>query len=272
MTVPDTMSDFLTNYDGEKQPAKWRRYWKVLRLLDAAADARAGLGIWRLRRAMQQVPVMTVLLAATQVPGREADLAQVIKRISAATRHDVTVAVTQMAPLGKFDNINRAIAGHDLTKYDWLLIVDDDILVPDRFLDLLLYFAHAHDLKLAQPAHRFLSYSTFAINERHWASLARRTGYVECGPVTLMHRDTFRDLVPFPSLRWAWGLDVLWADMANHRGWKMGVIDAVAIRHLRPAGTSYDVNTARDEGIEFLRAHNVTISRAEMLRTNRRIA
>jgi hypothetical protein len=266
------VSDFFTSEGGEIRRTHWRRYWKLLRFIDAAADARAFLGIRRLRKAVERMPPMAVLLAAVQVPGREADLTQVIRRISATIRHNVTVAVTDMEPVGKFDNINRAIANHDLTNYDWLLIVDDDIVVPDGFLDLLLYFAHDHDLKVSAPAHKFLSYKSYTITERHWASLVRRVGFVESGPVTLLHKDTFRDLTPFPSLRWAWGIDLSWAQIAKRRGWKMGMIDAIPIRHLRPVAVSYDSKAAADQAIEFLRTHGVTISRAEAFGTNRRIA
>jgi hypothetical protein len=177
-----------------------------------------------------------------------------------------------MKPVGKFENINHAIADHELSKYNWLLVVDDDIAVPDNFLDVFLYLAHSYGLKLAQPAHKFLSYASFKITERHWGSQARSTGFVEIGSVSLLHRDTFADLIPFPPLRWSWGLDVFWAQCAKRRGWRMGVIDAVPIRHLRPVGGSYDIRAARDEAIAFLTSQGVTISRAEMFSVNQRIA
>lgn len=267
-----TIADYFTSSGGHIKHSLWRRYGKLLRLLDAATNARASVAIRRARKAAQLVPPQAVLLAAIQVPGREADLAQVIERISGMTRHHVSVAVTAMAPMGKFDNINRAISDHDLAAYDWLLIIDDDIELQEDFLDLLIYFANTHGLKLAQPAHRFLSYASFKVTERHWASLARSTGFVEIGPVSLLHRDTFASLIPFPSLRWAWGLDILWADVAKRRGWRIGVVDAVPIRHLRPVGASYDKAAARREAIDFLTSCNVTIDRDEMFCTSRRIA
>jgi hypothetical protein len=270
--APSALSDFFTALDGSIPDARWRRYWKILRLLDAASDARTAVGRRRSREAARDVPAQAVLLTAVEVPGREADLQRVIERITGKTHHYVTTSITDMKPVGKFDNINRAISDYDLTKYDWMLVVDDDISLPDDFLDLLLYFSYVCNLKLAQPAHRFLSYSTYAITERHWGSQARRTGYVEIGPVSLLHKDTFADLIPFPSLRWSWGLDILWSHLARRQGWKMGVIDAVPIRHLRPVGGSYDWVAARDEAIEFLRAHGITLSRAEIFGINQRIA
>lgn len=272
MVVSSIDQEYFGPGKGHIRPAQWRRYWRLLRLLDAAADARAAPMVRRALRAAQLMPRQKILLTATQVPGREDDLAQVIGRITGQTSHNVNVAVTPMAPVGKFDNINRAILDQDIAQYDWLLIIDDDIAIPDNFLDLLLYFAHSCGLKLAQPAHRFLSYATFEVTERHWASMVRRTAFVEIGPVSLLHRDTFVDLVPFPSLRWAWGLDMFWADIAKRRGWKMGVIDAVPLQHLRPIGASYDGTAAREEAVEFLTSQGVAISRTEMLCTSQRIA
>lgn len=272
MATLDAASDYFAFGKGHIRPSQWRRYWKLLRLLDAATDARAALAVRHASAAAQLAPPQKVLLTATEVPGREDDLAQVVRRISDRTHHDVTVAVTPMAPIGKFDNINRAIAERDVSRYDWLLVVDDDIVVPDNFLNLLLYFAQRYSLKLAQPAHRFLSYASFEVTERHWASLVRCTRFVEIGPVSLLHKDTFTDLVPFPSLRWAWGLDMFWADIAKRRGWKVGVVDAVPIRHVRPVGASYDGIAARDEAIAFLMSRGVTIDRIEMLCTSRQIA
>ena len=271
MALPNVDCDYFRFSDGKIQPAYWRRYWKFLRLLDAAADIRIASAVRRLQKAAQQTPPQTILLASVEVPLRKADLARVVKQISSRTRHHVTTAITAMAPVGKYDNIARAISPFDLTQYDWLLVIDDDIEIPDGFLDILLYFGHAHQLKLAQPAHKFRSYSTYRITERHWASLARYTGYVECGPVTLFHRDTFSDLMPFPSLRWAWGLDVKWSDIAHRRGWKLGIVDAIPIAHLRPVGKSYDYKAAREEAEEFIRRQRISMSAAEIFAINSRI-
>jgi hypothetical protein len=267
-----TAIDCLAYGEEHIRPVRWRRYKTLLRLLDAATDMRAIAARRRARKAARHIPPQAVLLTAVQVPGRENDLARVIERVSCTTRHDVNVAITSMKPSGKFDNINDAIAGHELTKYNWLLVIDDDIDLPNDFIDLLLYFSYTYNLKLAQPAHRFRSYASYKITERHWGSQARRTGFVEIGPVTLLHRDTFAYLIPFPSVRWAWGLDFFWADVAKRQDWRMGVIDAVPIRHLRPVGASYDNLAAGNEAIAFLTSKAITTSKAEMFGVNQRIA
>jgi len=262
--------DFFNVSDGNLRRRRWQ-YRPILRLFDAVSDARVALARRQSRRAARRMPSQAILLAAVKVPGREVDLARVIDKVL-ATRHQVDVAVAPMQPIGKFDNINRTISAYDLTKYDWLMVVDDDVDLPSGFLDLLVYFCHTLDLKVAQPAHRFDSYASFKITRRRWAAQARRTGYVEIGPVCLLHRDTFADFIPFPSLRWAWGLDIFWAHVAGRRGWRMGVIDAVPISHLRPVGGAYDMTAARHDAIEFLASWGVTLRKAEMFGVNQRIA
>jgi hypothetical protein len=264
--------EFFANFGTKSRNPIWRRYWKVARWVDTAVDLRIAAALRRVRKAAQNIPPQRVLLTAVQVPGREADLARVIAAMSRSKRHRVTTAVAPMAPVGKFDNIARAIAGHDLSQFDWLLVTDDDVDIPEDFLDLLVYFGHAHALKLLMPAHKFCSHSSARLIERRWGCLARQTRFVENGPVTLFHRDTFAALIPFPSLRWAWGIDVFWSHVAMQHGWKMGVIDAAALKHLRPVGNSYDRNEARREAEEFLRKSGVTLRRREIVSLNQRIA
>jgi hypothetical protein len=266
------VSDFFQDRNPLIVWSRRRRSPTLLRLLDAGTN----LCLWRKRRAIlreaRRHPSRRVLLAAVEVPGREADLRQVITKLSRGTHHRVDAAICPMAPVGKFDNITQAMSGLDIRSYDWLMIVDDDVAFGENFLDIILHLSEKHDLRLAQPAHQFRSYSTFKVTERHWGSAVRETGFVEIGPISLLHRDTFDDLLPFPSLRWAWGIDVLWSHVAARRGWRMGVIDATPLRHLRAVGKSYDWRAARMEAEEFMERQSLTMSAAQIFARNSRVA
>jgi hypothetical protein len=136
---------------------------------------------------------------------------------------------------------------------DWTLVVDDDVVLPDRFLDRLLGVAEHHDLALAQPAQSLASHAAWPVTRRRPGALLRETRFVEIGPVTLFRRDALEALTPFPPLRYGWGLDLHWAAVAEERGWRLGIVDALAVRHEsgRVAGT-YSSCEAIEEAREFL--------------------
>lgn len=258
-------SDFFFRPEGTIPHARWRRYPQVSFLLDAAMSARTAVAKAAARREALRIPRQSILLAGIEVAGRESDLSRVVEQISTGAYHDITVATTRMRPVGKLENINSAIAQFNLGVYDWIMIVDDDVYFPEGFLNLFIYFSYIKNFKLSQPAHKLLSHKSFLITERRWNSQARITNFVEVGPVTLLHKDTFDQLIPFPALRWCWGVDVFWAHIAKRRGWRMGIVDAVPIRHLRPVGGSYDMQAARNEAIAFLNSQHVAMNRAEIL-------
>jgi hypothetical protein len=258
-------SDFLTSKYGNVGQARWRRYRILLRALDWLYDRR----IMRFARvtaaASQSMDSQRILLAGVKVPGRENCIERVINGLISATVQQVTVSVVPMGNRGKFENINLALADHDLSNFDWVMIVDDDISVPPAFLDAFLFTCVRHKLQLAQPAHRFRSYASYSVTRRHWASMARLTNFVEIGPVTLIRSDLFSHLMPFPELKYGWGLDVLWAEIAKQKEWRLGIVDAAPIGHLNPVGRSYDNDAAIKEAESFLGFHKVAVRRPDIL-------
>ena len=168
------------------------------------------------------------------------------------SRHQVVVRETAGAPgAGKFQNLN-ALLGGEQPDADWLIVCDDDVVLPPRFLDRFLAGAQRAGLKLAQPAHRLHSHTGWRVTRRRLGATVRETNFVEIGPLTAFHRDTFGVLVPFPDLRMGWGLDVHWAALAAQHGWPIGVVDATPVLHLNPAAESYPRDEAIAEAERFL--------------------
>jgi hypothetical protein len=184
------------------------------------------------------------------------------------SRHDVTIVTGPPGEHGKFQNLNRLLAGQELDRFDWLLVTDDDVVLPAGFLDRFLALAERFELRLAQPAHRLTSHAAWPVTRRRPASLARETHFVEIGPVTAFHRDTFGVLLPFPDLRMGWGLDVHWAAVARGHGWPIGVVDATPILHTVPAADTYPREAAVAEARAFLSGRPY-VPRAEADRTVR---
>jgi hypothetical protein len=154
---------------------------------------------------------------------------------------------------GKFENLNRLLTEVAPGEFDWVVVVDDDVELPGRFLDGMLFVAERLELDLVQPALRKTSHAAWRVFRREFWSVARLTRMVEIGPVIAFRGTVARELLPFPPLRMGWGLDLHWGAVAAHRGWRPGVIDAVPIRHeARLTASEYDREAAVEELRGFL--------------------
>jgi hypothetical protein len=155
---------------------------------------------------------------------------------------------------GKFENLNLALkaVGH-APDLDWILVVDDDVRLPPRFLDRFLALCERFGLDLAQPAQSQRSHSAWRVTRRRPASLVRETRFVEIGPVTAFGRRAAATLLPFPELRYGWGLDLHWGALAAEHGWRVGIVDATPVRHeSAPVGSAYPRDDAEAEAAGFL--------------------
>jgi GT2 family glycosyltransferase len=229
----------------------------------AAADALLDVG-WRRgpsRSERRKVLVLSVAREGSRWPAIEEELRR--------SSHDVEIRTTGVEGRGKFENLNRLL-GSDVAPFDWVVVVDDDVELPAGFLDRFLAIAERFGLRLAQPAHRLSSHAAWPVTRRRPASVARETAFVEIGPVTAFHRDTFGALLPFPGLRMGWGLDAHWSALARDRGWRMGVVDATPIRHAVPVAEAYPREDAVAEARAFLDGRPyVRRAEARTLRTHR---
>jgi hypothetical protein len=158
---------------------------------------------------------------------------------------------------GKFENLNRVVeAAGAPREADWTIAIDDDVRVPRAFLDRFVGVCEAFELDLAQPAQTLRSHSAWKVTRRRPATLVRETRFVEIGPVTAFGRAAAAELLPFPELRYGWGLDLHWAAVAAERGWRLGVVDALPVRHESGlVAAAYARQDAVDEAARFLAEH-----------------
>jgi GT2 family glycosyltransferase len=246
---PAPGEDFLSGASG----TVGGRRGALRRALDAWLDALEQISGRRARiaRAAAATPARRrVLVLGIERPGLIMDAARAELERS---RHAVEVHTAPPGARGKFENLNALLAAHPPDGFDWLLVVDDDVALPAGFLDRFLHVAEAAGLRLAQPAHRLHSHAAWAITRRRPGVAARRTTFVEIGPITAFHRDTFQTLLPFPALRMGWGLDAHWAAVARDHGWPIGIVDATPVGHTgAPVGRSYGRDAAVAEARAFL--------------------
>jgi hypothetical protein len=175
---------------------------------------------------------------------------------------------------GKFGNLNRVLAAAGGPDADWILAVDDDVALPPRFLDRFVALCEHFRLDLAQPAQTQRSHSAWRVTRKRPGSLVRETRFVEIGPLTAFGRRAAAELMPFPDLRYGWGLDLHWSAIAAERGWRLGVVDATAVSHRSATvGEAYPRADAEAEAERFLadRPYLPAVRAAEVIATHRRV-
>lgn len=257
--------EVLDNQFGTRSGMRRYKYYIHRRFYDFLYDLRLGLRANKVADLADKSPRRSVLVATMVVPGREKKLEELIESFK-KTRHNIVVDRIKIENRGKLENVNLILHRHDLAEFDYTIVADDDVIIPPRAIDLLIGAAEAFDLDIFQPAHKFYSYSSYLVTERRWSSLARITNFVEVGPITLFRRSVYDSVFPFPKSKYGWGIDHFWPVLASQKGWRMGVVDCVPIRHYRPVGKSYNSAEARQEAAEYL-AQNGFIQREKMFIT-----
>jgi hypothetical protein len=138
--------------------------------------------------------------------------------------------VTSLTPKGTI--INAQVEAVDLDRYEYVVLCDDDVVLPHGFLDTFLGIQDRLQYRIAQPARTPNSHIDLPIVEQHPGLLARQTLFVEQGPVVSFHRSVFDLVFPFDlTSPMGWGLENVWSLRASERGLKMGIIDAVPVDH-----------------------------------------
>lgn len=133
-----------------------------------------------------------------------------------------------------------------------LVLCDDDIRFEAGTLQDLLDLTRRAQLDLAQPAHVEGSFISHGVTAQQPGSVARRTRFVEIGPVVVVGRRIRKEITPLPEhLGMGWGLDVMWSDL-HHAGYRLGVVDAAGIRHLARAATAYPTEAEQAQLTRFL--------------------
>jgi glycosyltransferase involved in cell wall biosynthesis len=159
------------------------------------------------------------------------------RRAALPERH-IAVRRSTLAP--KYELLGDLLAEADPGSYDHVLLVDDDVDLPAGFLDAFLDIQRALGFVLAQPARAPGSPADHPIVLQQPGSLARRTLFVEQGPVLSIQRDALLAILPF-DLRspMGWGYESIWSHRLGMDA-AMGIVDATTVAHrLRPTAALY---------------------------------
>lgn len=146
----------------------------------------------------------------------------------------------------KFALLNELLVRHGWSGFDYILFCDDDIVVPRGFLDAFLSYQVHCDFALAQPARSRTSYADRKFVRAIPGVRARRTRFVEIGPLFSVRADFAPLILPFDEVSpMGWGYDFVWPVNAERAGLRLGVVDAAAVDHsLRAQASAYSSSDA----------------------------
>lgn len=199
---------------------------------------------------------LRILVVGVQSPRRPGSLEKIFRLMSSG-KHKLTFEAKGVESFSKFENTNILLSRHDLQSFDWVIMTDDDIELPEDFIDVFIGLAEHAELKICGAAQRARSYWSHQITRRQKGALLRETNFAEIGPVIAFRREIFDLVFPLPDLKFGWGVDIVWPVLARQAGWKVGIVDAAAIRHVQPIGKTYDFLEATRECEEYMGRYNI---------------
>jgi hypothetical protein len=153
-------------------------------------------------------------------------------------------------PGTRFHLVNSILAQMPTAEYD--VVIDDDVIFVQNDLALLLKLVRDLALDIAMPSHARASPHGHALTRQRPFSVARVTTFVDIGPVLVIGPKWRSRVEPFPEEGMGWGVELEWYDLHLH-GLRMGVVDAVSIRHLAGIGGEYAVAGERLAAADGLR-------------------
>jgi len=132
----------------------------------------------------------------------------------------------------KFVLMNELLSQKNLSEYEYIIIADDDIILPYGFLDEFLHLQSKYEFVLAQPARTTNSYIDHPIVMQQRGVIARQTKFVEIGPLFSVHNSIYDFIFPFDTISpMGWGYENYWSYELSRRGYKMGIIDNTPVDH-----------------------------------------
>ena len=140
------------------------------------------------------------------------------------------------------------MADHPPRPGDWVLLFDDDAYFRPGDWSSFVAVAEQAGFDICQPSHDQASHFSHPMTRARFFSLARRTDFVEVGPIVLLSPAAARACLPFPAdVVMGWGLDVLWWSLGQQE-LVLGLVDATPIMHTGSVGGAY----SRTEETEVL--------------------
>jgi hypothetical protein len=132
--------------------------------------------------------------------------------------------------------------------YEYIWLPDDDLLTTKTDINSLFDLVKQYKLEVAQPSLTWNSYFSHIITLRNNKAKVRFTNYVEV-MAPCLSASMLRKASPlFASNLSGWGLDFVWATLADNPENSIAIIDDVEVQHTRPVGGP-NYNLLREKGV-----------------------
>jgi hypothetical protein len=159
----------------------------------------------------------------------------------------------------------RKIAGFDriftdypelLDDYERIALLDDDLETDAAAINRVFDIGESHGLRIWQPALTPDSYFSYAVFLQNTAFTLRYTNFIEM-MCPFFAAETLREVRPLFALGLEVSIDLLWCRCFDAPWFKCAVIDAVAVKHSRPVGS-----TAEQQGFSGGRSYDDEMAEA----------
>ena len=139
----------------------------------------------------------------------------------------------------------------ELWSYDYIMLIDDDMMLSWRTLNALFATVRSFNLLVAQPALTADSLVIQHITRAQPGSLLRFTSFVEL-MTPIFSREALRTILPpFGTAEIGFGIDHLWRFLLGSPRNRMAIIDAHTATHTRPPFGAYSFGLAVAEEQEL---------------------
>jgi Protein of unknown function (DUF707) len=123
-----------------------------------------------------------------------------------------------------------------ISDYDYIWLPDDDLLATKADINSLFDLVKSYGLEVAQPALTWDSYYSHITTLRNSMTKIRFTNYVEVMAPCFCSAMLRKALPLLNSNLSGWGLDYVWAALAENPLSGIAIIDDITVRHTRPVG------------------------------------
>lgn len=140
----------------------------------------------------------------------------------------------------RMELLNRLWEHGARSKPRQVVVCDDDFVFATGGVRELVLAAEYCDFGIAQAAHAGRSLVSHAFTRSRPLTVARLTSWVDIGPAFVVRHPWIERVLPFPSdYGMGWGLGLVWRELRDE-GCRLGIVDAIGVRHLKPTSREYD--------------------------------